>query len=190
MLRRIELIRWTAPAAGDERSAALAGLTGGLLQPTLPGVYNGGQWLRRCEGAVAETAASDLLGGTVEVDGALYEEGVAGGDWSGGGIYRALLLSLRPGTPAERQEQFEREILAMPRYIRAIRGWRLGRVRQAQGMRPWTHVWEQCFDELPGLLGNYMLHPYHWAQVDRWFDPESPDWIVDTHLCHSFCRWP
>lgn len=189
MLRRIELIRRTAAVPEGGRSAEPAALGGGLLQPTLPGVYNGGEWLRRSEGAAAELSASALLGASVAVDGALYQDGVAGGDWSSGGIYRTLLLSLRPGTPPDRQERFEREILAMPRYIRAIRGWRLGRVRQPEGARPWTHVWEQRYDELSGLLGDYMLHPYHWAQVDRWFDPESPDWIVDTHLCHSFCRW-
>ena len=60
---------------------------------------------------------------------------------------------------------------------------------QAEGARPWTHVWEQRYDALDGLMGDYMMHPYHWARVDRWFDPESPDWIVDTHLCHSFCRY-
>jgi hypothetical protein len=33
-----------------------------------------------------------------------------------------------------------------------------------------------------------MLHPCHWGQVDRWFDPEDPDWLIDTFLCHSFCE--
>ena len=26
------------------------------------------------------------------------------------------------------------------------------------------------------------------AFVDRWFDPEDPDWLVDPVLCHSFCE--
>lgn len=193
MLRRVELIRWPLPAA-EGALERLGDVTAGglLLQPTLPGSYNGGELLRRWPGSAAELAGSAAparLGVAVAVDAAVYGEGEAGGDWNGGGIYRVLLLSLRPGTPAEQQARFEREILAMPRYIRAIRAWRLARVVQAEGARPWTHVWEQRYDALQGLAGDYMLHPYHWAQVDRWFDPESPDWIVDTQLCHSFCRY-
>jgi hypothetical protein len=33
-----------------------------------------------------------------------------------------------------------------------------------------------------------MLHPCHWGEVDRWFDPEDPEWLVDPLLCHSFCE--
>jgi hypothetical protein len=31
------------------------------------------------------------------------------------------------------------------------------------------------------------MHPIHWAYVDRWFDPECPDFIVRDRVCHSFC---
>ena len=192
MLRRVELIRWPVPPAEGTLEKLRHAAPNGLLQPTLPGSWNGGELLRRWQGAAAELAAAAapaLVRAGVAVDAAVYEDGEAGGDWSAGGIYRVLLLSLRPGVAAEQQARFEREVLAMPRYIHAIRAWRLARVVQAEGARPWTHVWEQRYDALDGLMGDYMMHPYHWARVDRWFDPESPDWIVDTHLCHSFCRY-
>jgi hypothetical protein len=54
----------------------------------------------------------------------------------------------------------------------------------------WTHVWAQEFDALEGLQSDYMLHPYHWATVDRWFDPESGERIVATELAHVFCTMP
>lgn len=192
MLKRVELIRWPVPPAEGTLEKLRDAAPGSLLQATLPGSWNGGELLRRWQGAAAELAAAAapaLVRAGVAVDAAVYEDGEAGGDWSGGGIYRVLLLSLRPGIPPEQQARFEREVLAMPRYIHAIRAWRLSRVVQAEGARPWTHVWEQRYDALEGLAGDYMMHPYHWARVDRWFDPESPDWIVDTHLCHSFCRY-
>ena len=91
------------------------------------------------------------------------------------------------GTPDHIVRQFEAETLAMPRYIGAIRNWRLSRVTKATGARAWTHVWEQEYADPGGLLGPYMTNPYHWARVDRWFDPECPEHIVDTRLCHSFC---
>ena len=27
-------------------------------------------------------------------------------------------------------------------------------------------------------MGAYLMHPIHWARVDRWFDPECPEVIV------------
>ena len=54
----------------------------------------------------------------------------------------------------------------------------------------WTHVWAQEFDKLDGLQIDYMVHPYHWATVDRWFDPESSERVVATELAHVFCRMP
>lgn len=74
----------------------------------------------------------------------------------------------------------------MAKYIPAIRNWRFSNVIEAGGDLNWTHVWEQEYADIGGLMGPYMLHPFHWALIDRWFDPECPDWIVNIHLCHSF----
>ena len=52
-----------------------------------------------------------------------------------------------------------------------------------------SNQWEQEYADIGGLMGPYMLHPYHWAVIDRWFDPECPDWIVNTRLCHSFAAF-
>jgi len=36
-----------------------------------------------------------------------------------------------------------------------------------------------------GLTSPYMTSPYRWAYVDRWFDPEMPERIMDDNkLCH------
>jgi hypothetical protein len=188
---RIDLIRlWPGTSAAvREALLQLPQASASLLQPTLPGVYNGGDLLRRQRGADAAALADlgPVQGLVAHADSAVYAEGEGGGDWSGGGIYRALLLAVNPAADSGVVGRFERELLAMPRYIRPIRAWRLGRVVQAAGARRWTHVWEQRYDELDGLNRDYMMHPCHWAWVDRWFDPEHPDWIVDPHLCHSFC---
>lgn len=199
MYNRIELLHLRPDQAADETEKLLFGLrqdradgVESMLEPTLPGVYNGGDYLRR-QRASSQRACAAVLSVlpdqrlVARVDSAGYEDGDSGGDWSGHGIYRVLLLSLRPAAPAAAVARFEREVPAMPRYIDAIRAWRFSRVTQAAGARPWTHVWEQRYDTLQGLTSAYMMHPYHWAWIDRWFDPESPDWIVDTHLCHSFC---
>jgi hypothetical protein len=109
---------------------------------------------------------------------------------AGSRVKRTLLLRVRADAAADVVHRFERDLAAMPRYIPAIRGWALGRVDTARGPSPWTHVWEQEYETVEGLRGDYMRSPYHWAGVDRWFDTELPDCLVDPELVHVFYESP
>ncbi|QLY34893.1 Dabb family protein [Nocardia huaxiensis] len=100
-------------------------------------------------------------------------------------IKRTLLLTVRAGTPAAVVDRFEADLMAMPAHITAIKSWALSRV---SGESRWTHVWEQEFESPEGLNGDYLLHPYHWTHVDRWFDPEVPGSIVEPAIAHLY-RW-
>ncbi len=172
-----------------------------LAEPTLPGVYNGGDIIFRvqfADRAAYEAAERHATWGRVNavladqdkvglVQSAACEAFSAGGRSPDTGIYRvALFCANRDATP-DRQAQWEAEVAEMPRHVTSIRSWQLGRVMETSGSRGWTHVWEQEYDTLEGLTGPYMMHPCHWAQVDRWFDPEYPEWLVDTLVCHTFC---
>ena len=180
-----EALRAVAPTAAQAHAA-----------PTLPGVFNGGDVM--AHHAFADKAAWDaakpafdalLAGGNIRhfdragCAASLVDERT---EELGNGVYRALFLAVKPGVDPARQETLEYELSQMPHYIKSIRNWRLSRVDEAAGARGWTHVWEQEYADIDGLNGPYMIHPYHWARVDRWFDPECEDWIVDTLLCHSF----
>ena len=103
-------------------------------------------------------------------------------------IKRTLALTVRAGTPEDVVHRFEASLCAMPEHITEIHSWALSRVRPGATSGGWTHVWEQEFAELRGLRVSYMQHPYHWAGVDRWFDPEMPCAIVEPRLAHTF-RW-
>lgn len=100
------------------------------------------------------------------------------------GIWRTLLFRVNPGADEEKVQQFERELAAMPDYMAGIRKWSLSRVTSESR---WTHVWQQEFQQIDDLMGEYLMHPYHWAYVDRYFDPDSHDWLVDPQLAHCFC---
>ncbi len=100
------------------------------------------------------------------------------------GIWRTLLLRVHPGAGEQRVLQFEQEIAAMPDYMAGIRKWSLGRVTSESR---WTHVWQQEYQQVDDLMGEYLMHPYHWGYVDRYFDPDSPDWLVDLQIAHCFC---
>jgi hypothetical protein len=169
-----------------------------LVEPTLPGVRNGGdilmhlrfdtedQW-RSVETDFAATLTDSAI---TRVNGACYSGDASRNGTQTGTVYRALLLRVLPGTAADTVARFENELRLMPRYVHAIIAWQLSRIDVPVGTSEWTHVFEQEFTDVDGLMGPYLMHPIHWAVVDRWFDPECPDVIVRDRVCHSFCAMP
>lgn len=174
-----------------------------MLGPTMKGSFHGGDYIWHLQFAheedyratVRRRSWRDTVDRLLEsepvshVDGAAYRPGAGSVPDPGmkNGVYRTLLVTMRPGTPVGKIKQFEREMCEMPHYISAIRNWSFSEVTEACGTRAWTHVWEQDFHDVGALLGPYMMHPHHWAFIDRWYDHECPDWVVDTHICHTFC---
>lgn len=104
-------------------------------------------------------------------------------------IKRTALFRSLPNVGEETLEKFAMDTLEMPAFIASIKNWRLSEAISLDWdttPSPWTYVWEQEFENLDGLNIDYMIHPHHWALVDRWFDIESGDQIVDANLCHAF----
>ncbi|WP_344415710.1 Dabb family protein [Pseudonocardia ailaonensis] len=101
-------------------------------------------------------------------------------------VKRTLLLGLKPGIPDDVRTSFEHSLTGMPLHIGAIRSWSLSRVDQALSPSRWTHVWEQEYESIDGLRVDYSRSSYHWAGVDRWFDTEMPDAIVENTFTHVF----
>ena len=119
-----------------------------------------------------------------------YNGGLSGGTVSSPTIYRVAFFYANVDPSRERLDQFSKETSAMPKYIKTIQRWQLSTVSKpdtANGLHPWTHVWEQEYAALPGLVGTYLMHPDHFAHVDRWFDPEYPEFLVDPVLMNTFC---
>ncbi|SNS86816.1 Stress responsive A/B Barrel Domain [Sphingomonas laterariae] len=194
-------------AARDAFTAKLSAFGGtaqvrnATIQPTLPGVYNGGDLICRfvfdddaaltaattgADWAAIEAGLADkaLVASLERVE---YEGGLAGGSSDGTKLYRVALFCANVSPTEERLAAFGRQTASMPRYIKAIRRWQVSSTVKASGLNPWTHVWEQEYDGIEGLNGPYMMHPAHWAHVERWFDTEYPDYLVDRVLVHTFC---
>lgn len=174
--------------------AASTGAQRRLVEPTLPGARNGGDVLvhlrfdTESQWRSAELDFATLLDdpAITAINGACYS-GAASCTGAAGSVYRALLLCVLPGTDGDTIARFEDELRLMPRYIKTITAWQLSSVEQAVGKQEWTHVFEQEFTDVEGLTGAYLMHPIHWAVVDRWFDPECPEVIIRNPVCHSFC---
>ncbi|MBU8810225.1 Dabb family protein [Mycolicibacterium goodii] len=164
-----------------------------VVESTDPGSRNGGdilahfrftdetQWNRASE--VAAVLCDPAIG---RVNGVTYH-GAPVTAGTTGSVYRTLLLRVSPGTDPDDVARFENELAAMPRHVNTILSWQLSRVTEAVGDTTWTHVFEQEFTDVDGLMGPYLMHPIHWAVVDRWFDPETTDVIIRDRVCHSFC---
>ena len=189
----------------EERDTVLAALRDAaqdvpdsVIAPTLPGVRNGGDVLMHLRfhdesdwppvhARVDEALSTPAV---TRVDSVTYRGTPVGPENPDGSVYRALFLRVAPGTPGDVVERFEADLATLPRYVSTITAWQLSRVEEATGVSDWTHVFSQRFTDLAGLTGPYLMHPIHWAYVDRWFDPECPEFIIRDRVCHSFCALP
>lgn len=201
------LIPTFAPGSRDTALATLSAavdrlldLTGKLIAPTLPGVYNGGDAICRLSFADVATAdaalssaawadAAALLADRARVT-QLDHVGFArtrhGGEGRPG-LYRVALFCADVRPTEERLAGFADDTAALATSIATIGRWQLSIADRAGGLRRWTHVWEQEYADRAGLEGAYMMHPAHWARAERWFDPEYPEQLVDPVLVHTFC---
>lgn len=180
--------------AAARAAAEGSGAVRWIVEETEPGSRNGGDVLAhlrfadRSDWRVAQPRLAAALSDPAisRINGAGYD----GEPWCSGvpgTVYRTLLLRVQPGTCPDILARFEAELRSMARYVKTIRAWQLSRVTEATGDTEWTHVFEQEFTDAAGLTGPYLMHPIHWAVVDRWFDPETTEVIVRDRVCHSFC---
>jgi hypothetical protein len=183
--------------AGESLPGVLAAHAG----PTLPRALNGGQLMwrlrfnseqdyRACVSSAlwrsqVLTALNSERGVCVDSIAYRIDFSHSTGARSREGIWRCLVMSVDANARVEDVRQLQRDLLLMPQLIPSIRDWALGHAVSTRGRRRWTHVWEQEFDNLRGLEGDYMMHPVHWGLVDGWFDPECPQRIVDPFLIHA-----
>ncbi|MCG7592517.1 Dabb family protein [Mycobacterium sp. PSTR-4-N] len=174
-----------------QAAAARSGAVRSVVAPTLPGSRNGGDILLHLRFDDPQAAADSDVDAALSdpaisrVNGATYRGSAVRS--SAGTVYRALLLRVSPEADPTTVADFERELAMMAAYVPTIAAWQLSRVDEAIGATGWTHVFEQEFTDVDGLMGPYLMHPVHWAVVDRWFDPETTDVIVRDRVCHSFC---
>jgi hypothetical protein len=190
--------------AALNEAAKAQGVVRSMLNPTLPGVYNGGDYIwhlqfadeaayRGWQGDAGKALDAALADPSLVrlAESAAYEGGRSGSKPEGlnKGAYRTLFLSANTAPNEEAVTKFDAETYMMGVYIHTIKNWQVSRVKEAGGSRPWTHVWEQEYEDISGLHGAYMLHPHHWGHIDRWYDPECTDYMIDTFLCHTFCNF-
>jgi hypothetical protein len=203
MFKQMALITWQGGTNDAARTAVLAQAKAAVradlssFAETVPGSHHGGDvvWhLHFPNHAVWETSGARRALDTLEADSsvasvdaaayAVQRFGVTRPDLRNG-IYRTLFFEILPHASAEDVRALTRDLAGMPGQIPEILNWAINETVYARGGLRWSHVWEQEFADIGGLTGPYMTSPYHWAYVDRWFDPELPERIMDDNkLCH------
>lgn len=168
------------------RVSELPGALDVALGRNMPGSFGAGDYTLDLTFADApEISLATALRGLADVDSVEYRK-IGGGQRAPllrDGIWRTLVFRVRPQASEQHVRALESDLLRMPDYMPGILNWRLARVVSAD---TWTHVWQQEFANVNDLLGEYLMHPFHWGWVDRWFDPECPDWTVEA-ISHAFC---
>ncbi|HZZ05007.1 Dabb family protein [Paraburkholderia sp.] len=174
----------------DARAHLLPGLCRIVFGRNMEGCWGAGDYTvdlhieaDTCD--VAATAYLTQLPGVLRADHLAYRP-LDGGQRAAGlqnGVWRTLLFRVRPEACSEHVAALERDLLRMPAYMPTIRNWQLSRVTSQSA---WSHVWQQEFACVEDLQGAYLTHPFHWGWVDRWFDPEFPEWTVAA-ISHAFC---
>jgi hypothetical protein len=181
-------------AAVRAAAVALPGLRSSWVAPVTAGVtINAGSLVWRATfGTEAEALAAPLtpawrtgvapaLEGA-QVSGVGYRVTRSAVRPAGPGIWRALVFRVMPHGFPETAAQLEAGLLLLPQHVPAIRSWALNPVSAVEGPKAYTHVWEQEFDSVEGLTGDYMRAPVHWGLVDSWFDADCPQYVVDPHV--------
>lgn len=207
MFRQLALVTFADQASSADRERildAMRGFSGAKRNEVRRAVHGANQgdyvwhlhfddedaWRRTDADGFAERIAADAA--VAVVDAVAYAPDpvqVLRPDLSGG-IYRALLVSVEPGTDDASEARWLDEIRAMPRYIPEILNAATGKAAWSRGRQAWSHVWEQDYASLADLNGPYLNRAYHWGHVDRWFDAEMPGRIVKLDLCHSASEAP
>jgi len=138
---------------------------------------------RNCLAERAWSEIADALADpcVAHVDSAAFAEQSMGLGDAGlrNGFYRVLFVARLPGIDGDAITQYEAEQRDMARYIPQISNWGFSRVADGDGARRWDYVWEQEFQDRADWNRAYMAHPYHWARIHRWFDPEAPEFMHD-----------
>lgn len=135
-------------------------------------VTHSSEWRQRVEPLLADCAVESIG----------YRITRSGGRKEGPGIWRALVFRVMPHGFPDLARELEEKTLLFPKYISTIRSWALNPVSFVEGPKAYTHVWEQEFDSVEGLTGEYMANPIHWGVVDAYFDADYPEYIVDPQL--------
>ncbi len=101
--------------------------------------------------------------------------------------HRILIFHVLPDTPEELIRKMEETIVRFPDYVPGMVNCKIAKVVESSGSMEWNYAFDVDFEQPDDYFGWYLHTPYHWAYIDRYFEPSSSEFFVDPHLCSVYC---
>lgn len=101
--------------------------------------------------------------------------------------HRLLIFRAYEDTPQELVEKMERTIIKFPDYVPQIANAKLAKIVETTGTNEWNYAFDVDYEQVTDYFGWYLGTPYHWAYIDRFFEPSSDEFFIDPHLCSVYC---
>lgn len=103
--------------------------------------------------------------------------------------HRLLIFHAYPDTPVELKEKMEETIVRFVDYVSGMVNCKIARVVESDGNMDWSYAFECDYDTPATYLGSYLATPYHWAYIDKYFDPAATaTFFIDPNLCSVYCE--
>lgn len=100
--------------------------------------------------------------------------------------HRVLIYEIVPDADPVSLEKMEQIMPDMANYIPGLINAKLAKVVESSGTMNWGYAFECDFDDPMTFLTNYNFRPYHWANVDKFFEPACSEWVADPNLCTPY----
>lgn len=177
---------------------ALSGVN--IMGDVLPYAFGGGDYLLELGFALksdyeaakqlpAWAALNALMADTAVVDHfefVAYGEGNLNITSDQAKCHRVLIYEIVPDAKPEMLEKMERIMPDMCHYIPGLLNCKLAKVEESSGTMKWGYAFECDFDDPMTFLTNYNYRPYHWSNVDKFFEPSCEEWVADPNLCTPY----
>ncbi len=171
-----------------------------IMGDVLPYAFGGGDLFlelgyenRDTFAAAKETSAWNELNSTLENTGIIdHYEYVAYGDGKmnitseTAGCHRVLIYEIIPDADPASLKKMEQIMPDMCLYIPGLLNCKLARVDECSGRKKWGYAFECDYDDPMTFLTNYNYRPYHWTNVDKFFEPACAEWVADPDLCTPY----
>lgn len=103
--------------------------------------------------------------------------------------HRLLIFHAYPDTPEALKEKMEDTIVKFIDYVPGLVNCKIAKVVECSGNMDWSYAFECDYDVPTTYLGAYLATPYHWAYIDKYFDPAATaTFFIDPNLCSVYCE--
>lgn len=171
-----------------------------ILGDVLPYAFGGGDYFveigfeRQSDYEAAKATAEWEALQTLLADDALidhfefvaYGEGKLNITGEEAACHRVLIYEIIPDADPAALEKMETIMPDMANYIPGLINCKLAKVVESAGTMNWGYAFECDFDDPMTFLTNYNFPPYHWTNVDKFFEPACAEWVADPNLCTPY----